>query len=176
MNELDYAIIALMAISVVVGVVRGAIREIMNVCGWIFSFFFAHAFAQNLAAYFADWMVEPGYRLILAWVFIFVMVMVVSALLASLVSELMRKLGLGGLNRALGAIVGILRGCLVLVVLALAAGMTKFPQSPLWKTAASTPWLEAAAMHARTLLPESLASRINYRLPQLQQALVLHPA
>ncbi len=170
MNELDYAIIALVALSMVVGIVRGAIREVINFAGWILAFVLAHAFAQVLAGYFADWMAEPIYRIVVAWVSIFLLVLVLAALLASLVSELVRKLGLGGLNRAIGAVIGLLRGALVLLVLALAAGMTKFPQSALWKNAAATPWLEVAALHARAFLPESLASRINYRIPVLRQA------
>ena len=171
MNELDYAVIALVAISVIVGVVRGAVREVIHVGGWIVAFALAHAYAQSLSAHFADWMTEPVYRVIVAWLAIFLSVMVISSLLASLVSELVRKLGLGGLNRILGAIIGFLRGGLVLLVLTLAAGMTKFPQSVLWKSAAATPWLEVAALHARALLPESLAARIIYRSPKLQQAL-----
>ncbi len=170
MNELDYAIIALAAISVIVGIVRGAIREVINFAGWIVAFVLAHAFAQSLAAYFADWMAEPVYRLVVAWMSIFLFVLVVSALIASLVSELVRKLGLGGLDRTLGALIGLARGALVLLVLTLAAGMTKFPQSILWKNAVATPWLEIAALHARALLPESLASRITYRAPALRQA------
>lgn len=170
MNEFDYATIALVAISVIVGIVRGAMREVINFAGWILAFVLAHAFAQNLAAYFADWMVDPIYRVVLAWLSIFVSILVISALLASLVSELVRKLGLGGLNRIFGAIIGLLRGALVLLVLTLAAGMTKFPQSALWRNAAATPWLEVAALHARALLPESLAARITYRAPKLQQA------
>ena len=171
MNELDYAIVALVAMSIIVGIVRGAIREIINFAGWILAFVLAHAFAQELAVYFADWMAEPIYRLVMAWLLIFLLVLVMSALLASLVSDLVRKLGLGGLNRAFGSVIGLLRGALVLLVLTLAAGMTKFPQSALWKNAAATPWLEVAALHARALLPESLAARITYRLPALRQAL-----
>jgi membrane protein required for colicin V production len=173
LNELDYAIIALLAISVIVGIVRGAIREVINFAGWILAFFLAHAFARDLAAYFADWMAEPVYRTVIAWMSIFLLVLVISAMFASLVSELVRKLGLGGLNQAFGALIGLLRGALVLLVLTLAAGMTKFPQSALWKGSASTPWLEVAALHARALLPESLASRITYQAPKLRQALGL---
>jgi membrane protein required for colicin V production len=164
-NELDYAIIALVAISIIVGIVRGAIREVINIAGWILAFVLAHAYAQNLAGYFADWMAEPVYRTVVGWLSIFLFVLVISGMLASLISELVRKLGLGGLNRSLGAIIGLLRGALVLLVVTLAAGMTKFPQSALWKNAAATPWLEVAALHARALLPESLASRITYRAP-----------
>jgi membrane protein required for colicin V production len=167
-NELDYAVIALMVISIVVGVVRGAIREVINIASWIVAFMLARAFAPDVAIHFADWMAEPAYRMALAWLTIFLAVLVVAGLLASLLSELVRKLGLSGLDRTLGAMIGILRGGLAILVLTLVAGMTKVPQTNMWKSAASTPWLEVVAMHARGVLPESLASRISYRSPAVK--------
>ena len=163
MNELDYAIIVVMLVSFCIGAWRGAIRETINIVGWVVAFFLAHAFSATLAPYIADWMAESVYRSVVAWIVIFVAVLIFAALLASLLSELVRKLGLSGLDRILGAIVGLLRGALVVIVLALAAGMTKFPESALWKNATLTPQIEVAALYARALLPQSLASRIFYR-------------
>ena len=165
MNELDYAIIAVVLVSVCVGAWRGAIREVINISGWVLAFFLAHALSATLAPYFADWMAEPVYRTVVAWIVIFVAVLIFAALLASLLSELVRKLGLSGLDRLLGAMVGLLRGAIVVIVLALAAGMTKFPESALWRNAILTPPVEVAALYARALLPQSLASKISYRLP-----------
>ena len=165
MNELDYAIIAIALMSVAIGAWRGAIREVINISGWVVAFILAHAFSADLAPFFADWIAEPVYRTVLSWLAIFVAVLIFASLLASLLTELVRKLGLSGLDRLLGAIIGLLRGALVIVVLALAAGMTKFPQSGLWKNAALTPPIEVAALYARALLPQSLASRIVYRPP-----------
>ena len=165
MNELDYAIVIVALVSVVIGAWRGAIREIINIASWVVAFILAHAFSADLALYFADWIAEPVYRTVLAWLAIFVAVLIFASLLASLLSELVRKLGLSGLDRVLGAIIGFFRGVLVIVVLALAAGMTKFPQSALWKNATLTPPIEVAALYARALLPQSLASRILYRVP-----------
>ena len=169
MNELDYAIAVLMVISIAVGVVRGAIREVINVAGWIIAFMLARAFAPDISGYFADWMTEPAYRVALAWMAIFLAVLVMAGLLASLLSELVRKLGLSGLDRTLGAMIGVLRGGLAILLLTLVAGMTKVPQTVLWKNAASTPWLETVAMHARGVLPENLAARISFRLPRPPQ-------
>ena len=165
MTELDYAIIAMVLVSVAIGAWRGSIREIINIGGWVVAFILAHALSADLAPYFADWMVEPGYRLIVAWILIFVAVLIFAQLLASVLSELVRKLGLSGVDRVLGAIIGLFRGALVVVVLALAAAMTTFPQSLMWKNAALTPSIEIAALYARALLPPSLGSRILYRVP-----------
>lgn len=163
MNELDYAIIVVMLVSLAIGAWRGAIREVINIAGWVLAFILAHAFSATLAPYFADWMAEPVYRSVVAWIVIFVVVLIFAALLASLLSELVRKLGLSGVDRLLGAMVGLLRGALVVIVLALAAGMTKFPESALWKNATLTPPVEVAALYARALLPQSLAAKILYR-------------
>lgn len=171
MNELDYAVIFVMLVSIGVGAVRGAIREVINIAGWVVAFIGAHAFAGTLAPYFADWMAEPVYRVALAWIAIFLAVLIVAAMIASLASELVRKLGLSGLDRVLGALIGVARGALLVLVLTLVAGMTKFPQTSMWKSAASTPLLEVVALHARALLPDSLAARIMYRQPGVKQAL-----
>lgn len=165
MNELDYAVIAVLLLSVAIGAWRGAVREIINFGGWVLAIILAHSYSSALSPYYADWMTEPVYRVVVAWLVIFVSVLILAALLASLLSELVRKLGLSSVDRVLGAIIGSLRGALVIIVLALAAGMTKFPQTALWKNAALTPSIEIAALYARALLPQSLASKILYRLP-----------
>lgn len=163
MNELDYVIIAILLISIGIGVVRGAMREVLNVAGWVLAFILSHEFAGNLAAYFADWAAEPAVRLVVAWLAIFLLVLVLVAMIASLLSELMRKLGLGGLDRGVGGAIGLLRGTLVLIALTLAAGLTKLPQSALWQHATITPTLEIAALYTRAVLPENVATRIKYR-------------
>jgi membrane protein required for colicin V production len=136
---------------------------VMNIAGWVIAFILAHSFAANLAAYFADWAVEPVLRLVAAWVVIFLVVLLGVALVSSLVTGMVKKLGLGGLDRGLGAVIGVARGALVLLVLTLGLGLTKIPQSALWKDAALTPWLEVAALYSRSLLPDSVAGRIQYR-------------
>jgi membrane protein required for colicin V production len=169
MNELDYAILGMLVISIAIGVYRGAVREVFNIAGWVLAFILAHAFAADIARLFADWATEPTIKLLAAWLAIFLTVVLVVALLASLLSEFVKKLGLGTVDRILGAGIGLLRGGLVVLALTLAAGLTRLPQAPLWRTSALTPWLEVAAQYARGILPDNIASRIKYR-PSFTQA------
>ena len=164
MNELDYIVIAILLISIGIGVFRGAVREVLNIVGWVLAFILAYEFAPNLAANFADWAAEPTVRLVIAWVAVFLMVLIMVGMIASLLSELMRKLGLGVLDRGVGGAIGLFRGAIVLVALTLAIGLTKLPQSAIWRQSASAPTLEVAALYARSALPESMASRIKYRV------------
>jgi len=94
---------------------------------------------------------------------IFLVVVVLVSLIASLLSEVVRKLGLSGLDRGVGALIGVARGLLVLLVITLAVGLTKIPQSALWREAALTPWMELAAMYTRGVLPDTVAAKLKYR-------------
>jgi membrane protein required for colicin V production len=163
MNAVDYAVIVLLLLSIGAGVIRGAIREVMNIAGWVLAYGIAHAFAADLAPLFSEWVGEPVGRTFLAWAAIFLVVVLVVSMVASLLSEVVRKLGLSGLDRGVGALIGLARGLLVLLALTLVIGLTKIPQSTVWREAVVTPWLELAALYTRGLLPESVASKVRYR-------------
>ena len=173
MNELDYAVIGIALLSLLIGAWRGAVREIVNVLGWVVAFFAAQEVAPDLKNYLSEWMTDPSVRMIVAWLLVFFVVMITINLVGSLIAEGMRKLGLGTLDRGLGAVIGLLRGALIVVLLTLAAGLTTFPKAPIWNGALFTPWLESLALHSRPLLPDSLAKRITYERVKPQQALIL---
>ena len=69
----------------------------------------------------------------------FVLVMVASVLLFSLISlqivKLVKITGLRGTDRALGAFFGLARGVLVAVLLVLLAGLTPLPKERYWRDA-----------------------------------------
>lgn len=169
MNAVDYAIIVLMLLSIGVGVIRGAIREVMNLIGWVLAFVLAYTYAGSLAPQFSEWVGEPLARTVLAWATIFLSVMVLAALVASLLSEVVRKLGLSALDRGVGALIGFARGVLMLLAITLIVGLTRVPQSAPWREAALTPWLEIVALYAKGVLPDSIAAKIRYRVPASSQ-------
>lgn len=162
MNALDWAVLTFLLISVGVGFVRGAIRELVYILGWVVGFILAQSFAVEGAALLAEWMKEPLSRYVVAWLLIFLIVLMVFSLIGSLIAGAVRKLGLGGLDRLGGVAIGAAKGALVLVLLAMVVGMTTLPSSTMWKQSVSSPWLERAALQAKQLLPADLAARITF--------------
>jgi len=79
------------------------------------------------------------------------------------VSKLLRAVGLGPLDRFLGAVFGVARGVLLLLLCVLVAGLTPLPQQALWRQAWLAPPLETAVLAARPWLPPEVAKRIRYR-------------
>jgi membrane protein required for colicin V production len=162
MNEIDYVILAVLLISVIVGVVRGAVREVINIMGWLAALVLAQMYAKSSAVWLAEWIGEPSVRFLVAWMGIFLLTLILFGLIGSLIAGAVRKLGLGGLDRMGGAVIGIIRGGLILVVLAWLAGLTTLPAAPIWKQSLFAPWLERVALQARQVLPPELAARITF--------------
>ena len=101
-------------------------------------------------------------RYLTAFASLFLATVIGLELLGFLVSRLLRTVGLGFIDRLLGAIFGLARGVLVAWILTLAGGFTTLPQRDWWRDAVLAPPLQSAVLAARPLLPLELAKRIHY--------------
>ena len=97
----------------------------------------------------------------------FIVVLVICLLLFAVVSLLLTKLiaksGLNGTDRTLGALFGLVRGVVILVLLVLLAGLTPLPHEPAWRNAMFSPPLEARCMRAARRWPSASASERRWR-------------
>lgn len=162
MTWLDYAVAGVSCLSVAWGIWRGLVREIVSLLGWLVAFLSASLFAGPLSLHMPDSIPTPELRAVAAFIAIFISALVVTTLLAIVLSHLVKAVGLGGLDRTLGGIFGIARGVLVLAALALLAGMTSAPDQPWWKESFSGPVLAASALGLKPWLPPTLAQRLRY--------------
>jgi len=162
MTWLDYAVLGVLGVSVAWGIWRGLVREIVSLLGWLVAFLAASLFAGPLSVHLADSIPSPELRTIAAFVGIFVASLVVTTLLGIVLSHLAKAAGLGGLDRALGALFGVARGVLLLAAFALVAGLTSAPRQPWWRDSVSGGALVAAARAMQPWLPPTLAGRLRY--------------
>ncbi|MGC6326531.1 CvpA family protein [Pasteurella multocida] len=130
---IDYIIIAIIAFSIIISLLRGFIREVMSVASWVVAFFVANHFYPYLANYLAQ--IESLYlRNGTAIAILFVATLIVGGIVNHILGELVDKTGLTGTDRVLGACFGLIRG--VLIVAALLFFMdtfTNFSQTVWWK-------------------------------------------
>lgn len=163
MTAFDYAVLSIIAVSLLLGVWRGVIGEMLALAAWVVAFIIARAFGADVANWLAPNVVEPSLRLVLAYAFVVVAVLVMFAILRIVLKLLMKAVGLGLLDRMLGGVFGVLRGGLIVMIAVLVAGMTPLPKMDWWRAAQLAPPLETAALAARPWLPTDVASRIRYR-------------
>lgn len=163
MTVFDYAVLTVILASVLVGLWRGVVNEILALVAWIVAFLVARAQGGVVAGWLSGQIAEPGMRLAAAYVAVFVGVLLVFALARMLVSLMLKAVGLGLLDRLLGAGFGVLRGVLVVWIAVLVAGMTPLPKADWWREATLAPPLETSVIAAKPWLPAEAAKRIRFR-------------
>jgi len=162
MTWFDYAVIAIVGLSVLLAVMRGIVREIAALAGWAAALVLSSLFAQGLA----QWLpasLSPMLRVVIAYLVIFLGVLLLSGLAGLLLAKLFRVAGLGFTDRAVGALFGLVRGVLIVFVSVMVAGLTSLPKEAFWREAALSGPVETAVLAAKPVLPRDLAQRIRYR-------------
>ena len=162
MAALDWCVIAVVALSTLFAFVRGFTREFIALLTWIFGVVAAIVFSPVVATWLPDFGVHEAARYIAAFALILVAALLAGALVAWPLGSVIRKSGLGFVDRFLGAIFGMARGALLVLGFALVAGLTSLPRQDWWQNAALAPALAAAALAAAPWLPAEWAQRLDY--------------
>ena len=162
MTGFDIAVIAILLVSLSLGLWRGLIYEALSLLGWPLAFVLSRVFANDVVP------MMPGeqevVRIMLAYAVVFVAALIVWGILVWLASKLIKAVGLGWLDRVLGGVFGILRGGLVVLALAWLAGLTQMPERPFWRDAQTARLVEDVALWSKVWLPDDIARRIHYRI------------
>ena len=118
MNWADYCIIAVLGLSVLMGLWRGFIGEVLALACWAVAFWVAWMFGARLAASFTA-IDEPSVRLLLGYAICFVAVLIAGAIVSFLMRKLIAGSGLSGSDRMLGMVFGLMRGLVVVTLIVL---------------------------------------------------------
>ncbi|HUK04197.1 MAG TPA: CvpA family protein [Burkholderiales bacterium] len=162
MTWLDYAVLGVFAMSLVLGTWRGLVREVVSILGWVIAFLAANLLAGPLGPAMPKAIPSEELRIAAAYLIVFILSLVVTSLAGLLLSKVVSAIGLGGVDRLLGAAFGALRGFLIVLAGTLLAGLTSAPRQAWWRDSASGPLLAQVAGAAKPWLPQTFAGRLRY--------------
>lgn len=163
MTVFDYVVLGVLGLSLLLGTWRGFVGELLALVAWVVAFFAAREGAVIVAPMLTNVVADAMLRSAAAFVLVFVAVLVLVSLVRLMLRELLRAIGLGILDRMLGAVFGILRGVVLVFAGVLIAGLTNLPRNMWWQDAMLSPPLETAVLAAKPWLPGDVAKRIRYR-------------
>lgn len=162
MNGFDYFVLGVLAVSVLIGVWRGLVREVLSIASWAAALWATKAFgmmgAQAMSHLFNDEMVQ----LAVGYVLVFVGTLMLCGGITALIRLAVTAVGLSFADRVLGAVFGCGRALMFLLVVTVIAGLTSIPQKPWWQEAKFSAPLETFALATRPWLPAQLAQQIRY--------------
>ena len=161
MTGFDLAVIVILLVSMLFGLWRGLLYEVLSLMGWPLAFMSSNMYAEDLARHMP--FNQEMLRTTVTYVLVFIAVLIVWGLLVLGLTKLLRAIGLGKLDRTLGGLFGMLRGVLVVLAMVWLAGVTDIPERPFWRDANISKPAEDVALLTKAWLPESIAQRIHYR-------------
>ncbi|MDP2006197.1 MAG: CvpA family protein [Rubrivivax sp.] len=158
LSWLDGSLLAVLLISVVIGLVRGFVFECLSLAGWLVAWFAAQWAAPVLAPHVPVGTAGSELNLGAAFALAFIGALVIWSLLSRLIRMLIHATPLSIPDRLLGAGFGVLRGGVLLLALASVVTLTPAAQSGPWRSSHGARWLGQALDVLKPLLPSTVTS------------------
>jgi membrane protein required for colicin V production len=162
MTLFDYLVLLVLISSVVISMVRGLVREILSLVSWVVAFVLANAYGARVSAWMPDAIPGELLRLMISFIGLFIGVRLLMALVMVAVNALIKASGLSLVDRGLGGLFGLARGCVIVLAAVMVCGMTQIPRQSFWKDALLSPLVEAAAQTLMPFMPESITRHVQF--------------
>lgn len=154
MAVLDWVVVALLAASVLLGLWRGLVYEVLSVLNWLAAFLLAQWLAPRAAALMPLGRAGESIQYAAGFVVVFIGALFAGGLVAWLTSKLVAAVGLRPVDRLLGGMFGVVRGIVAVLALAVVVQLTGL-RSGLWWTESRTAGVATAALRGlKPVVPE----------------------
>ncbi len=163
MTIFDYVVLFVLIASVIISTMRGLVKEMLSLAGWIVAFVVANAYGAALAHLLPDMIPGEVIRLIVAFIALFIGVRILMGLLTMAVCALVEAGGLGLADRGLGGLFGLGRGLVIVLAGVILCGMTAIPQQDFWRQALLSPLAESGALTVKPYLPAAFAQHVQFQ-------------
>jgi membrane protein required for colicin V production len=155
---LDWIAVVLVVVSMLLGLLRGLVFEVVLLAGWIAAFLCAQWLADDVGRWLPFGEPAATWRYAAGFVLVFVAVAFSVGLVAALTRKLVTAIGLRPVDRVLGGVFGVARGALALLAVAVVVHLLALSDSAWWHGSRSAIVLDAALQGLKPALPEKLAS------------------
>jgi len=158
----DYVVLFVLIASVIISTLRGLVKEMLSLAGWIVAFVVANRYSAPLAAMLPEAVPGDVVRLIVAFIALFIGVRILMGLLTMAIAALVEAGGLSLADRGLGGLFGLGRGLVIVLTGVILCGMTSIPQQDFWQQALLSPLAESGVRTVKPFLPAALAQHVQF--------------
>ncbi|HMC14071.1 MAG TPA: CvpA family protein [Albitalea sp.] len=163
MNDIgwvDLFFAGVLLVSVIAGLVRGLVFEVLSLVGWVVAYIGAQWLSPELAPHLPVGRPGSAVNLAAAFASAFIVVLLVWSLVARLVRLLVHATPLSLVDRVLGAGFGLARGAVVLLVITTLVMLSSFAHSKAWRDSRGAVWAGEALQGIKPMLPAQLAGHL----------------
>ncbi len=169
MNVADWIILLVLLLSVVQAASSGFFQEAFGIAGLVFGYLIAAWQYRHLADHFASYISSRWLGEIVAFLAIFLGVMIVAGVLGKIVRWIMKEAGLNVVDRFLGGALGLVRGCLLVAIVLVS--MTAFTPTSRWLQGSNlAPYFLVVGRAAIWVAPSELRAKFYEGLDYVRKA------
>ena len=164
MSIVDIAILIIVIVSLLIGLFRGFVREILSLVSWLGALWIAYTYATLGGSYLEPYIDQQPLRIVIAFAAIFVVALIAFSIISYLLYRILAVAGISGVDRSLGTLFGLVRGLVIVALLILAATFMDFTSQPWWQDSLLVEYFNPITEFIRTLLPSDLAEFVKPRI------------
>ena len=162
MSWLDLVILGIIALSALISLIRGFVKESISLVTWIVAGILAFRYFSPMAEMLEPFVEAPTIRAVSAFAILFICTLIIGAIANFIMSQLVSKTGLSGTDKALGVVFGGARGVLIVTMVVLLASLTPMPQAQWWQDSATVGMFQSLAGWVKEIIPTDAVEKFSF--------------
>ena len=162
MSWLDLLILGVIALSALISLIRGFVKESISLLSWIAAGIVAFRYFSAMAELLEPYLADPTIRSMTAFAVLFVSTLIIGAIINFIMSQLVSKTGLSGTDKALGVVFGGARGVLIVTMIVLLASLTPMPEAQWWQDSAMVGFFQQLAEWVKGIIPADAVDSFSF--------------
>ncbi len=162
MSWLDLVILGVIALSALISLIRGFVKESISLVTWIVAGVLAFRYFSPMASLLEPFVDSPTIRNVTGFGILFVVTLVIGAVVNFIMSQLVSKTGLSGTDKALGVVFGAARGVLIVTMVVLLASLTPMPEAGWWQDSATVGFFQQIAEWVKGIIPADAVGKFSF--------------
>jgi membrane protein required for colicin V production len=158
---IDYSFLVIIAVSALIGIVRGLVREALSLVSWVLAIWISIHFSPMLAQLMRNVIEQDTMRNIAAFMILFIGTLMIGSLISYIIRSGLKKIGLGALDRFGGLLFGVMRGCGITMLLIYVVGLTPIKRESWWNKSLLIPPFEQFVVWMKAQAPPEVVQQIE---------------
>ncbi|MDP2100607.1 MAG: CvpA family protein [Methylobacter sp.] len=145
----DFTLGGVIFITLVIGALRGFIKEIFSLLFWLLASWVSLTFSHAFSFFLPLAIHQPATRLAASFIALFAITLALGGLIGFLLGALVKKNQLDFIGRFGGMVSGLLRGIIAVLAVITVAGFTPLPNDSWWDKSVLIPPVQSLALYLR---------------------------
>ena len=162
MSWLDLVILGVIALSALISLIRGFVKESISLISWVVAGIIAFRYFSPMSDLLEPFVSAPTIRGIAGFAILFISTLIIGAIINFIMSQLVSKTGLSGTDKALGVVFGGARGVLIVTMIVLLASLTPMPEAQWWQESATVGFFQQLAEWVKGIIPADVVDSFSF--------------